>query len=643
MCRVGFGIGPASRAIEHIIGGKMNKTGVQLTAGERQIAHGQGVDLEGGQRFLFGHIHLVVSCGIEHQLRIPRCENRLDLSVIRDVELFAIPTDGFVTAFTQFANQFNAELTTAADNCCFSSHRNYEDNIRAISVKLIRMPAGLVAQLEEWKKRYGTSDLSPLHALLEEAAREESRDAHELIRLHECLLFLRAYPADRTVKRLADAALAATAARAAACTDQAAFEDAEASGIAGTAFSAVFSYEVAARLCARYPGDIDIDWENYATMDRLGPVVCRILPLAREDWPVEAHVSFRRWIERSRGPRETALEWLLRGIGQLKMEARLQAELYDSLELLLLWKVGRNPSRTFCRVSTPKTFYYRRPLLRRRDIDLEEELSGPPLPVRRLSANESRRMLDVIVETSASRYRELYGFSHPDRSGVFTADAGRGVEIVFFGVPPEWRLPLRAYHAGMFFVNGVPAGYVEVLSFFERAEVGFNLYYTFREGEAAWLYARLLRLFRQVLGVRAFSVDPYQIGNENDEAIDSGAFWFYRKLGFRPLAGDAAQLTAREEQRMERNATHRSSRATLERLGESYMIYECGDADHRAWDRFRIRTLAQRGLGLRELGASRKILAAKQGASEAEYLRLMQQDAKFRARCIGEGSVEEAS
>jgi hypothetical protein len=119
--------------------------------------------------------------------------------------------------------------------------------------------------------------------------------------------------------------------------------------------------------------------------------------------------------------------------------------------------------------------------------------------------------------------------------------------IVFFGVPPEWRLPLRAYHAGMFFKNGVPAGYVEVLSFFERAEVGFNLYYTFREGESAWLYARLLRLFHQILGVRCFSVDPYQIGLENDEALDSGAFWFYRKLGFRPLDAAAAHLVAREE------------------------------------------------------------------------------------------------
>jgi len=34
-------------------------------------------------------------------------------------------------------------------------------------------------------------------------------------------------------------------------------------------------------------------------------------------------------------------------------------------------------------------------------------------------------------------------------------------------------------------------------------------------------------------GTTCVSVYPYQLGHDNDEAIESGAFWFYRKLGFR--------------------------------------------------------------------------------------------------------------
>jgi hypothetical protein len=196
---------------------------------------------------------------------------------------------------------------------------------------------------------------------------------------------------------------------------------------------------------------------------------------------------------------------------------------------------------------------------------------------------------------------------------------------------------------------------VEVLSLFERAEVGFNLYYTFREGESAWLYARLLRLFRQILGVTYFSVDPYQVGLENAEAIDSGAFWFYRKLGFRPLDAAAANLAQREEERMRRTPGYRSSRQTLKKLAHSYLLYECADAQYGAWDRFRVRNLGLRFAGTPEAdslfrqiakdwdagekAAVEAIVEAKHGRDEARYLRLMQRARRLRAAVIDLGDL----
>ena len=497
------------------------------------------------------------------------------------------------------------------------------------------MPSDLVARLEEWKSRFGAPDVHKLHRLLAYLSKRRVTDAAALIRLHECLLFLRAYPADREVMRLADAALFAFESRVAGLSDLSAFEDPAVSGIAGTSFSAVFSYEVAMELARRYPREIDIDWENYEQIDKLGPVLCRFLPLAREDWPVEAHVPFRAWVDAARPRGSSALGWLLERIASLPLDARAQADLYASLDLLLLWRVGTRASRTRMRLPVRKPYFHAQPLLRRADIDLARELVSPPLPVKQLGKPAARRVLDLILDTSAVRYRELYGFTHPDAARVFRADAGRGVEIFFFGVPPAWRLPLRAYHAGMFFKNGVPAGYVEVLSLFERAEVGFNLYYTFREGESAWIYARMLRLFRQILGVRCFSVDPYQIGHENEEAIDSGAFWFYRKLGFRPLDREAAELTAREEERMRRTAGYRSSRRTLEKLARSYLLYECADAKHGAWDRFRMRNLLLRCVRMPARDAAvEAIMRGKRGPDETRYLQLMQRDRRLRAAVI---------
>jgi hypothetical protein len=517
----------------------------------------------------------------------------------------------------------------------------------------------VLERLDRWKQRFGAPGTDGLEKLLDRVEGQRFRAAEQLIQLHETLLFLRAYPASREVARRADRILSSFAARLEPLrSDLTPFEGGEISGIDGSSLTAVFSYEVAARLKALHPGDIDIDWERYDEPDRLGSVLAEFIPALHEEWPVEAHVPYRDWLRVAKGGRGSDLEWLLARFEALPSEQR--AERYDALQLPLCWRVRGKGSRSRLRLPRRSLYLHKTPLLRRTDVSLAAELQGPPLPVRRLEKDEAHSILDLILDTSAMRYRELYGFSHPESSAVFHADAGRGIDIYFFGVPAEWRLPLRAYHGGMFFKNGVPAGYVELLSFFERAEVGFNLYYTFREGESAYIYAALLRLFHQVLGVNCFYVDPYQIGHENPEAVESGAFWFYRKLGFRSVVPELAELTAREEAKMKRTPGYRSSKRTLERLAEGPVLYEGPGCEHAAWDRFRIRNLGLAAAGGRgdggwetllslipgyagwpgeERAAAERIADAKRNASDAQYLRLMQRHARLRAAVIALGSA----
>jgi hypothetical protein len=493
----------------------------------------------------------------------------------------------------------------------------------------------LIECLEQYKSRFDPAVAGQLESLLSTIATQQFGDGKALIPLHETLLFLRAYPLSHEVARLADAILFSFAGRVAPPADLSAFEEPEVSGIAGTSMTAVFSFEVARRLAALHPRHIEIAWDRHDEPDRLGPVIRRFLPMVNEDWPVEAHVPFQQWMAGAHSRRTSDLAWLLSHV--------TSADSYDSLQLPLTWRMGSSAAtRSRQRLPVRALYLHREPLLRRADVSWERELVDPPLTsafkVKHLATPAARRILDVILETSAMRYRELYGFSHPDEARVYHAALGRGVDFYFFGVPPAWRLPLRAYHAGMFFKNGVPAGYVELLSLFERAEVGFNLYYTFREGESAWLYTRVLRLFRQVLGVTCFSVDPYQIGHENPEAIASGAFWFYRKLGFRPTRPEVARLLAREERRMRQNPGHRSARRTLERLATGPILYEIPGTGTGDWDNFSIRTLAQRlqaaKPGSPERRAAKLLAQLKHRGDESRYLRTMQRDRRLRGTII---------
>src|ERR1041384_7971074 len=199
---------------------------------------------------------------------------------------------------------------------------------------------------------------------------------------------------------------------------------------------------------------------------------------------------------------------------------------------------------------------------------------------------QGERALDMARAASTIRYRELYGFTHGDPKYVYRVELGRGVEFFLSGLPPEKRLPLRACHSAMIYKNGVPVGYFEGLSLFERMESGFNLYYTFRDGETAWLYARTLNVMHYFAGVTAFSLDPYQIGFENEEGIESGAFWFYRKLGFRPMRRDVMQLALSEEQKLKTRKGYRTPAATLRKLATSPMIFEMEDDRRGDWGRF---------------------------------------------------------
>ncbi len=497
-----------------------------------------------------------------------------------------------------------------------------------------------------------------------------------LIRFHEELLFLRAYPPNREALKRAESLLGSISGHVVklreAGADLAAFEEPDVSGIAGTSFSAIFSYEVAKRL-AELEGDrLRIDWECYEGSSRLAGAWRRLFPLVEEDTMVEPHVPYLDWLRIAAGGQERALPWLLARLEALPLPFKDKADLYASLELPLRWDLGPSPAaRTVTRRPLGRVFYHTKPLIRRSEVWLERELQSPPLPVERLDEATGRAVLNMALATSAARYRELHGFTYGDPRYVLKADAGRGVEVFFCGVPAEHRLPLRAYHAAIMLKNGVPTGYFETLSLFDRMEIGFNLYYTFREGETAWIFARVLRLFHQILGTTCFSIDPYQIGFENEEGIESGAFWFYRKLGFRPVLPEVVRLLAGEERKLAKQPGYRSPASTLRRMAAGPLIYEMAGAPRGDWDGFQVRNVAlaaQRSapeeamasvsaaLGIKagvhlefanlalvlslipdladwpqeDKSAAVEIIRAKMGADEAAYVRAMQRHAKLR-------------
>jgi hypothetical protein len=485
----------------------------------------------------------------------------------------------------------------------------------------------LLDRLDAVKRQFGSGQEPEVAKLLETLGRRRFTEAQSLIRFHEALLFFRAYPPNPEILRLVDGLLASFAGR--ITGDPEAFEEPDVSGIAGTAFSAIFTYDIARWLAARHRTEVEIDWDA-CDPTLLGPLLARLHPMYAEDALVEANIPYMDWFRAAKPQgRGSDLRWLLAQMEKMPLTSEQRAELFASAKIAIRWDLGDSPTtRTRLRLPGPRrVFYHDQPLIRRSEVSLAAELASPPLPIEELTRASGERMLDLARETSAMRYRELHGFTYGDPAHVFRADFGRGVEVYVWGIPPEHRLPLRAYHSAMFFKNGLPLGYIECLTLCEHIEVGFNLYYTFREGETAWLYARLLRLFRQLLGVTCFAVDPYQLGQHNEEAIDSGAFWFYRKLGFRPANAQVAKLLEAEERKLRANPTYRTPARTLRRLSAGWMLFEMPGSPQGDWDNFEVRRVA---MALREPPFPPAIARAKRGPDEATYVRLLQKDLRLR-------------
>ena len=446
--------------------------------------------------------------------------------------------------------------------------------------------ASCLLELETSKLDYGTGAAARIEKLLASMRDVQFGSVESLIRFHDVLLFLRAFPQSRKVVQLADNLLAGSVRQVerlqTSGADMELFDNEQFSGIAGTVISDNFTYDVARWLAQRYPQRLSVEWDFDGQGRQMAVTLPRFIPLLADDSLVEADTPLLDYMANAAGGAEKILAWLLQRVANAPLAGLERTSLYDSFGINVLWKLGNSAaSRTRARRSVSPMFYHRQPLLRRNQISLAAELGSPPLPVRKLSQREGEEILDLTRAALTVRYRELYGTTRGYPKLVFEAEVGRGVQIFLWGLPPERRLPLRAYHAGITLKNGIPINYIEGISLFDWMEVGFNTFYAFRDGETAWIYSKVLHFLHQLTSVTCISVYPYQLGHENEEAIKSGAFWFYRKLGFRPGRPELLAITRKEESRMTRDSAHRTSARTLRQLAAGHVFYEFGEGPAR--------------------------------------------------------------
>lgn len=428
-----------------------------------------------------------------------------------------------------------------------------------------------LTSLEQVKGSYGQGYAGTKLALLIRLEHRGLRTARGVIRLHEVLCFLRAYPEDARVLARTERMLGNFHRRPDLRRHRAALAD---SGIAGTAIYYRFFWSAAHWLARCWPERFQLDRGDVEPAQRIRAALPLLVTPAESAWLKESRVPAFGALDRLRAPGETDAVFLVRRVEAMPGNSATREAFYDSIDAACVLKPASGaPSRTHAKYAGAPISFQRRPLRRTRP-DLREQIGLAPRAVHELSPREGGHLLDLARGVMVTGARDLDAFAYGDPRDVRIVDDGEGLAFMVNGVIPGRRALIPGTYGYLTLHNGVPIGYGDLILVGRSAAVAFNTFETFRGGESAWTFARLLAILGHLFGTRSISLDPYQLGYRNEEGIATGAWWFYFKLGFRPQAAQARRIMQEELARMKAQPGHRSDRATLRKLAAWHVFFD---------------------------------------------------------------------
>ena len=438
----------------------------------------------------------------------------------------------------------------------------------------------------------------------------------QLAQLHEDLLFITAFPASLATRRQARALLR-TMARRVGELPRAERTQADDSGIAGSNTRHVYPFPIA-HLLGRGES-AEIEWRDVDDESSLDDVVRPLLAPAAQEAFDSGEYGTREFVALARpADAATDLRWLT-------SHARA-AGAWDTAEAPVAWRL-QDSRRSVTHNVLPGVAPVLRTGMRRPDGDAIAAIEMPLPGIELLPRRDALRLVDCARAALAARCREVNAMTYPNADEVWWCDLGEGVALAVIGIAPAHRLALETNTGYLLIANGVPIGYGGVTPLFRQANTGINVFDPFRGGEAAYLWTQTLRAFHTLYGSERFVINAYQFGAGNAEAIRSGAFWFYYRLGFRPADAAVAKQASREAARLAADRKYRSDARTLRALASCDLHLDLGGYDAR--DFFDESLIAKAGArAARQLAANPRAadaLAHELGATDVDRWTLEEQ------------------
>jgi len=444
---------------------------------------------------------------------------------------------------------------------CIRNSGGYKEITHSLNMKTSL--ANNVKSLKAEIHRFDAESNIRLQALLKLLSENTLQLSPILAAYYDALLFICAYPPDKRILLAAENELSRITSFLKMSRPQinTSFVN---SGLPYTQYVSCFSHDFVCWLIRHPDCKVSIHSFEHATF-QLNDVLKLTLP-SLERSETTAGFSNTALLDALWVKQKQQLPFVLNELSRFDQQPYVKDLLFDGLKMYVnLTPRNKKFSRAYNRIPGRK-IYFHHELIKRFD---SHALLDTKIRASKLSSVEKANIILIIKNSMALKDRETDPVTYMDEHSLRFYELERGISIAIYGMIPARQMPLESYVGYTLFKNGFPAAYGGGWVFGERSDFGINIFESFRGGESGYMMCQLLRVFRQVFHIYYFQVEAYQYGLDNPEGIESAAFWFYYRYGFRPLDKKLVKIAEDEFKKISGIKNYHTSKKTLLKFTES--------------------------------------------------------------------------
>jgi len=423
----------------------------------------------------------------------------------------------------------------------------------------MKKSATLIDELYSIRNKFGKAEIERKIYLLQNINSEFIKGKNALQLFYDTILFLIAYPENKMLYSLANQSLQKLE-QSVSSAEKLQYSLYN-SGVTKSSVCAAYSFEIVKWLRQKHPLDIRlVSFE--AADEQIRSILTVVMQKVETEKMQETKAAWKAWIENSLKEGEDLLDGFINIFENSTLRPEVKDELWNT--------IGINTEIDFsshCSLSGKLVQpYFHRSIIRK----LSNQVEFKPKKVK-LTTAEAEQIIDSSRMILIRQLREIdpISFTYPD--GVVYYHLQRGYSFALVNMIPQRQVPNDCYLGYTVFKNGLPVAYAGSWIMFDSSRIGLNVYPYYRGGESQYIFQLVLQVHAKVFGLKRFTVDAYQIGKENYDGIQSGAFWVYYKAGFRPIEKIQKELAAAEEIKIKTTTGYRSPITVLKKLADSRM------------------------------------------------------------------------